>query len=210
MDFWQLISDYGLLAVLVGTFLEGETILVLGGFFAQLGKLDLGLVMAAAFVGSLTGDQLWFAIGRLGGHWLLRRRPTWKPGFDRISSFLERNETWFVLTFRFYWGLRSISPFAIGMTGITWRRFALLNLIGAAVWAVCGALLGWGAGHLFPKDEAGKPDLHILMWVGIGALVLTIAVLLWRGLRGRRKATVVAPSALPGALPNPSETPGAP
>ncbi len=59
-----LIRNYGYWAVLVGTFLEGETILVLGGLSAHLGYLKLPWVIAAAFCGTLPGDQLYFFLGR--------------------------------------------------------------------------------------------------------------------------------------------------
>ena len=37
----SLIDTYGYLTILIGTFLEGETILVLGGFAAHRGYLHL-------------------------------------------------------------------------------------------------------------------------------------------------------------------------
>ena len=57
------IQTYGYWAILIGTFLEGETILVLGGLAAHMGYMDLGGVILAAFAGSLCGDQLFFSWG---------------------------------------------------------------------------------------------------------------------------------------------------
>ena len=59
-----LIQNYGYWAVFVGTFIEGETILLLGGFAAHRGYLALPWVIVAAFFGSLCGDQLFFFLGR--------------------------------------------------------------------------------------------------------------------------------------------------
>ena len=56
----SLIENYGYLAILIGTLLEGGTILVLGGFTAHQGYLALPWVILAAFAGSLCGDQLFF------------------------------------------------------------------------------------------------------------------------------------------------------
>ena len=67
------IKDYGYFALFVGTFLEGETILVLGGLAAAAGDLDLGWVIVVAFCGSLAGDQTVFFIGRFLGTRLLAR-----------------------------------------------------------------------------------------------------------------------------------------
>jgi membrane protein DedA with SNARE-associated domain len=63
----DLIRHYGYLTILVATVLEGETVVLLGGFAAHRGYLDLAGVMAAAFAGSVAGDQLYFEIGRRKG-----------------------------------------------------------------------------------------------------------------------------------------------
>lgn len=59
----QLIDTYGYWAILVGTLLEGETILLLGGFAAYQGYLALPWVILAAFIGAFCGDQLFFFLG---------------------------------------------------------------------------------------------------------------------------------------------------
>lgn len=71
----HLIRDYGYWALLVGTFLEGETILIIGGFSARLGLLELPYVMVIAFIGSLSGDQLSYFIGYFKGRELLFKHP---------------------------------------------------------------------------------------------------------------------------------------
>ncbi len=64
MSLQELVSNYGYLAIGVGTFLEGETILVLGGLAAHRGFLQLPWVVACAFLGAFSGHQLYFHIGR--------------------------------------------------------------------------------------------------------------------------------------------------
>ena len=71
----QLIEQYGYLAVLVGALLEGETILLIAGFAAHRGYLDLGAVIAVAAVGGFLGDQVFFWLGRLRGSSVLARWP---------------------------------------------------------------------------------------------------------------------------------------
>jgi len=60
MDLQSIVENYGYAAILIGTFLEGETILVLAGLAAHQGYLILTWVILAAFAGSLCGDQLFF------------------------------------------------------------------------------------------------------------------------------------------------------
>ena len=56
----HLIRQYGYFAVLLGTFFEGETVLILGGIAAQQGHLRLPLVLLFAFLefGASVGQPL--------------------------------------------------------------------------------------------------------------------------------------------------------
>ncbi len=69
MDLQSIIEHYGYAAILIGTFLEGETILVLAGLAAHQGYLVLSWVISAAFLGSLCGDQLFFIWGASTVRW---------------------------------------------------------------------------------------------------------------------------------------------
>ena len=51
-----LLARYGYWTVLLGAFVEGETIVLMGGFAAQRGYLHLLGVIACAFAGSLAGS----------------------------------------------------------------------------------------------------------------------------------------------------------
>lgn len=73
----QLVTDYGYLAILIGTFLEGEVILVIGGFLVHRGYLDLPVVIAVAFIGTLVGDQLYFNLGRTRGKRFTAKNGPW-------------------------------------------------------------------------------------------------------------------------------------
>jgi len=62
-----------------------------------------------------------------------------------MQKLLQRFHLPLILGVRFLYGLRTIGPMVIGMSGIAWPRFFLLNLIGAITWAITIA----GAGYLF-------------------------------------------------------------
>lgn len=145
-----LLQSYGYLAVLVGAFLEGETILVMAGFAAHRGYLELQWVIGAAAVGSFLGDQFYFYLGRRYGKRILRRFPRFRPKAEHVGILLHRHQSALILAFRFWYGLRTVGPLAIGMSPVRWGRFFVLNLIGALAWAV---LVG-GAGFLFGQALA--------------------------------------------------------
>jgi membrane protein DedA with SNARE-associated domain len=147
MSLESMVQTYGYVVVLVGTFLEGETVLVLGGFAAHLGYMKLPGVILAAFVGSLSGDQLFFHIGRRHGQTFLEKRPRWQARAQRVHKLLEKHGIPFMIGFRFLYGLRTVSPFVIGTSPVRTGVFLLLNSIGAIVWAAAVGTGGYLFGH---------------------------------------------------------------
>ncbi len=188
-----LVTTYGYPALILGTFLEGETILVIGGFLAHRGYLDLPLVMLAAFTGTLAGDQLFFWLGRTRGLTFLERKPLWRPQVDKARALLESHQSAVIVGFRFLYGIRSVTPFAIGMSGFAFKKFVFLNAIGALVWAIT---VGAG-GYLFGQAlEIALGDVRhyecqiIVAMVGVGIIVWIIH----RYRRKRFKAFAVSQS----------------
>jgi len=144
MEFLQtLLADYGLWIVLLGTFLEGETIVVLAGFAAHQGLLNPIAVAAMAFAGSFAGDQMWFFLARRYRSHHFITKNTDRPAFRRAMDLLEKYPTLFILSFRFIYGIRNISPVAIGLSGVSSLRFFILNAISAMVWAATFTALGF-------------------------------------------------------------------
>jgi len=142
----QAIQQYGYAAVVIGTFLEGETVLLLAGFAAHRGHLDLAAVILCAFLGSLCGDQLYFWLGRRHGAAFLARRPQWEPKVARVRELLHRHQIPVILGFRFLYGIRTVAPFVLGMSGVSLSRFAPLNAVAALGWAIVGGLAGYALG----------------------------------------------------------------
>lgn len=182
----HLITTYGYLAVAVGSFLEGETVLVVAGFAAHRGYLEFRYVVLAAFLGSLSGDQLYFFLGRSHGAALLAKRPRWQDQVSRVHRILERRQVLFIIAFRFglVWGFRTVAPFVIGMSRVPTSRFLLFNAIGAAAWALSVGALGYFMGHgleLLLGDVKRYEREAFLFLVAVGA-----GLWLWRFLRGRR------------------------
>jgi membrane protein DedA with SNARE-associated domain len=181
----RAIEQYGYLAVLVGTFFEGETVLLLGGFAAHRGYLALGGVAAAAFAGSVAGDWLYFEIGRRRGAAFLAKRPAWQARVAALQTRVRKNETLLILGFRFLYGIRTVAPFALGASGVPPLRFALLNAIAAAIWSIAFASLGYALGNTL---EAVLGDLARYERAVFAAIALAgAATWLWRR---RRQGTV--------------------
>jgi len=179
-----LIARYGLLAVFAGTFLEGETVLVLAGFAAHRGYLDLPGVIVAAFLGAFVGDQLWFTIGRRGGRRFLATRPAWQSRVERARPWIARHEQVAIWTFRFVYGIRSVAPFALGMSGTAPLRFALINFASGILWAAAVGGAGYLLGASLERLLGNLRQVEGLVFAAIAAAgVLFWAARTWRGRR---------------------------
>jgi membrane protein DedA with SNARE-associated domain len=185
MDLEGLVRSYGYAAVLCGTLVEGETVVVVAGFLSHRGYLHPPLVAAAAFTGSFLVDQFFFFLGRRQGRRLLLRRERWQTGAARAEVLLERFGTWLILGFRFLYGFRTVTPFVIGMSRVPAARFALLNAAGAAAWAVAFTAGGYFFGKVM---EVILGDLRRHEgWLLLALATAGIALWFLRALRGRHR-----------------------
>ncbi|MBF0175362.1 MAG: DedA family protein [Magnetococcales bacterium] len=183
MEQWEpLIREYGYIVLFVVTFLEGETILLVAGFMAQQGILDLTMVVLTAFAGTFFGDQLYFQVGyRWGKRILGRLSATWQERSRRVEQLLHRYDTWFILGFRFVYGVRNVTPFALGSYGIQPLRFFLLNGLAALIWALIFGVCGFVFGHTI---DAFFEQVSVYAYFILGGLLgLGVVVVAWRRFR---------------------------
>lgn len=141
----NLLQQFGYPAVLLGTFLEGEMSRLLAAYLALRGYLSIEGVVLCAFGGTYASDQPWYFLGRRHGRRILARRPHLQGLGDKASLLLRRHPDLWVLGFRFIYGMRTVMPLAIGLSGYSWRRYLLLDAIGVAIWSTG---LGLAAYHL--------------------------------------------------------------
>jgi membrane protein DedA with SNARE-associated domain len=174
------------LITFVWTFVEGETFVIFAATFAAQGLLDPFLLLLCAWLGSFSGDQLYFYIGRRFGGKLLHRFPRWRPGVDTALAFLRRYSTGFILSFRFTYGVRNFSSFAMGMSGLLWRRFFALNFVAAGLWAMTFVGAGYLLGNIFGAALRRMADSFGLVMLGIFVLVAAVILTLHRIQRRRR------------------------
>ncbi|MCX8501124.1 MAG: DedA family protein [Alphaproteobacteria bacterium] len=185
---YDLIQNYGewlaYAAVFIWTALEGETVVIVGGYIANpnVGVLNVYYLIASAWFGSFLGDQVYFYLGRRYGMRMLNRFPKWQKGVDKAVGLLNRYDVLFILSFRFIYGVRNVSSFSMGMSKIDWSRFAVLNFIAAGIWASSFAMLGYGFYSLLRSiRRAVGANLiqNIEIWVGLTVLAGFVGWLIW-------------------------------
>ena len=121
------------------------------GYAAQLGVLDLQMTLIYCFAGSFAGDVFRFWIARRYGERLLARWPRITAHATVIKRLVDRHALWLPLIHRFPYGIRGLGAFAYGLSKMSWGLFLILNIIGAAVWAVSMVLAGYAFGKISDK-----------------------------------------------------------
>ena len=176
-----LIATHGYWVLALGSLLEGETFLMLAGFAAHRGYLDVGLVFVIGAVVGFLGDQLYFWLGRRHGAQVLARWPAVGRQSARLERLLERFHAAVVIGVRFAYGLRVAGPILIGTTAFPGVRFALLNGAGALLWSGAFTAVGWMFGQA-AESILGRIK-HLEGWLMLGLAVAAAAWLLIRKFR---------------------------
>ncbi|WP_129126314.1 DedA family protein [Geomonas oryzae] len=165
--FKEYLQVHGYWVLFLGTFLEGEAVLIFAGFLAFQGYLDIYLVILSALVGSFLGDQFYFHIGRRKGAQLLRFFTAIARKFKKALRLIERYGTFVAFVSRYTYGFRIILPIILGMTTFPSHRFLYLNLLSALTWSIIFSLAGYLFGKtasLFIEDlESYEPYLMLVL-----------------------------------------------
>lgn len=178
------IADYGIWAVLIGTVIEGEAVVLIAGFLAHQHLLHAPSVALCAFAGSVTLDQLLFMLGRRYRDAKLIKRMRATKVFGRALEILDRHPTSFILGFRFLYGFRTVGPVALGMSNTPAMRYVILNIIAAAIWAVSFTAIGYVFGEAI---ETALGRLHGVKPKLIAALIIGVSFGLIYHFVGRKR-----------------------
>jgi membrane protein DedA with SNARE-associated domain len=183
VDYAALIQTHGYWALALGCLLEGEAVLALAGFAAHRGYLQLHWVMAIAALAGFAGDQCFFWLGRRHASTALRFFPKLQRQSGRLQQLVEMHPVKLIIGMRFAYGLRIAAPILVGNSAIAAGRFALLNAVGAIVWAFVFATLGWSFGQMV---ESVLGDIRYLEgWLSLALVSSVLGYALWRRWRNR-------------------------
>ncbi len=164
----DMIIQYGPIAVLVGTAVEGDVTMILAGVAAHLGLIDYSVAVGMGAVGGFASDVAFYTVGR-HGNVAIRNSWAYRQAGPTIERLADRVGIWQIALSRFVYGTRIATMILWGLRGLSLSRFVLVDAVGCALWAV---LLG-GLGYL-TSDSAAAVLGHVRrakLWL-MGALVV--------------------------------------
>jgi len=190
-----LLDHWGYLAVGLLIFVEdfgvptpGETVLIAASVYAGAGRLNIIAVGVIGFAAAVLGDNVGYAIGRIGGRTLLQRFGRYvlltEERLAGAESFFTRHGGKIVIVARFIEVLRQANGIIAGITRMPWPRFLAFNALGAALWVGTWTAVGYLAGNHI-QAQANRYALYLL---AAAALAIVALIVRYRLRRARHAA----------------------
>ena len=166
-------------AAFLGLIIPGESLVLVTGFLAAQGLLDLDVLIVTVGIGAALGDSIGYEMGRwmgrpallhYGSHFGLTNARV-----DKADAFFARHGSKAIFLGRFVGFARAIVPFLAGSSKMSYRKFLPYNVLGAALWSSAVVLLGYFLGASWQAAEC---------WIGrasaiLGGILLFFLLLVW-------------------------------
>lgn len=165
-------------AFFLGIITPGEVAMLLGGVLVTYGQAELGLMIAAAGLGTVLGNSTGYWLGRRWGTQVM----AWEPLERRMGSQIERTREFLrerggmaIIVGRFASFLRIFVPFVVGASRMPYPKFLLYDVPTGLGWATTFVVLGFVLGQSWELvREFSGPAAAI-----IGGLIVLAVALRW-------------------------------
>jgi membrane protein DedA with SNARE-associated domain len=183
----------------LGIPLPGEAVLIVASVYAATHDGNIAMVIGAATVGAIVGDNIGYMVGRKFGYSLVLKFGSYlglTEGRVKLGQYLFQKYGGAVVFFgRFFAVLRFLAAFLAGVNQLAWPRFLVANALGGLVWASIVGISAYTFGRGIHELQGPVGAVAFVVAVGI---VIAIFVYLRRH---EAELQAQAEASLPGPLP---------
>jgi len=181
----------------IGFFLPGDSLLVVCGLFAAAGKLNVWLMWGLLFVAAVIGDAVGYYSGRKVGPAIFSRPKSrfFNPKhLQKAHAFYEKHGGKTIIIARFVPIVRTFAPIVAGAAEMSYRQFALYNVVGGFAWVTSMLFAGYFLGGLveqFVRNVFGVEGFLLedhIDKVVIVVVFLSILPIIFEYIKARREA----------------------
>lgn len=188
--FITIIGYFGVFAIVFaesglffGFFLPGDSLLFTAGLLAAEGYFSLAGLIVLSFVGAVLGDSVGYWFGRRTGPMLFTREDTRffkKSHVEKSHAYYEKHGPKTIIIARFIPIVRTFAPILAGVSGMTYKKFFMYNVVGGLIWTVSMPTLGYFLGTRIPHI-----DKYILP-IALGIIVVSFIPIFWKMWKARQ------------------------
>ena len=171
---WLFIYRYAVVYPLA--IAEGPLLMLISGFLIRTGFFDFWPVYLLLMAGDLTGDVIWYFVGRHGARPLIERYG-WllsisEGNLEKVERLFHKHQIKILFISKITMGLGfSVAALmAAGAARIPFKKYLTVNFVGQFIWT--GALIGAGysLGHIYTLVDAS------LRWAAVITFAVTVAL----------------------------------
>ncbi len=177
----ELLTQFHLsyLVLFLGIIIEGEFIVLAASFLAYLGFFSLPAVLAVTIAGVVTGDIVWYYLGRkFGESFLIKIR------IGRFHLFSEKRMKYIESHFsngtagrtlfvaKFLYGLAHLTFLLAGASKMEFKKFIKPAVISSTVWAIVVVSLGYLFGSSFALIQQYTKDIGISLSIVVIVIIV--------------------------------------
>lgn len=169
-----LLEQYQYIALFVGAFIFGETIIIPSGFLASQGLMDVRTIFLVTLLATIISDSVWYFFGDKILHKKLREA-SFHHKYERVIGLVDRlagkRPILALFPIKLIYGTRILTIIYLSAKKIPFWMFALVDLIASIPPLVLVIGLGWSLG----KGWKTVPViLHDIPYVATGLFVTII------------------------------------
>jgi membrane-associated protein len=178
----HLIKSFGLLGIvlivfaesglLIGFFLPGDSLLFTAGLLAATTDLlpAMWVLVPAIVVAAVAGDQVGYVIGSKAGPKIFHRPDSrfFKQEYvDKAYSYFDKYGGRTIVLARFVPIVRTFTPVIAGVSRMSYRTFAMYNILGGVLWGAGVTTLGYYLGQVDFVADNIEPILILIVFVSL-------------------------------------------
>jgi membrane protein DedA with SNARE-associated domain len=166
---------------------EGPVVMMVSGFLVHLGFFQFWPIYLTLIAGDLTGDVIWYQVGRHGGRPLIDRYGHWlnisPANVEHAETFFHEHQTkiLFISKLTTGFGFAIATLIAAGATKVPFKKYITINFFGEFIWAGFLFAIGFFFGNLYLLINKS------LRWGFIIGLVVVGMLIVWGFGKAMRK-----------------------
>jgi len=175
------LETYGYIGLFLYSLGGGFIALIGAGVLSFMGKMDLGLSMSIAFMANALGDVLLFYMARYQKSVMMEGLRKHRRKLALAHVMMKKNGSWIILIQKFVYGIKTLIPIAIGLTKYDFKKFAVLNVVSSAIWALVFGFGSYYSGNILVKaagiigDKPWIAPIILVFFAGLLWLYMTKA-----------------------------------
>jgi len=174
-DIFSNLTTYGYIALFIYSLGGGFIGLVAAGVLSYMGKMDLSTSIAIAFLGNAIGDVMLFLLTRYQKSMMMDSLKKHRRKLALSHILMKKHGDWVIFIQKFIYGLKTIVPIAIALTKYDFKKFTILNIFAALVWAL---VFGFASYYFAAPLKAFAIYIYNNKWLA-PVILLVLGSLTW-------------------------------